>query len=59
MMIICKQREFHFFSYLDSFYLFSSLIVMAKTSKTMLNSSGESSADFKDGTIQGKNGQYV
>ena len=27
---------------MDSFYSFSSLIAMAKTSKTMLNSSGES-----------------
>ena len=31
-----------FFTNLDSFYLFSSLIVVTKTSKTMLNSSGES-----------------
>ena len=30
------------FSNLDSFYFFSSLIAVAKTSKTMLNSSGES-----------------
>ena len=41
------------------FTSFSALIAVANTSKTMLNSSGESSADFKDGTIQGKNGQYV
>ena len=43
------NREFHFFfSYLDSFYFFffffffPSLIAVAKTSKTMLGSSGES-----------------
>ena len=41
--VICRQREFHFFfSYLDSFYLFSALTAVAKTSKTMLNSRGES-----------------
>ena len=35
------NREFYFFSNLDSFSFFSSLIAVAKTSKTMLNSSGE------------------
>ena len=42
--VICKQREFYFFfSSLDSFYfVFSALIAMAKTSRTMLNRSGES-----------------
>ena len=40
--VICKQQEFHFFSYLDSFTSFSALIAVTKTSKTMLNSSGES-----------------
>ena len=42
--VICKQGEFYFFSNLDSFnfFFFSSLIAVAKTSKTTLNSSGES-----------------
>ena len=46
--VICKQWEFYFFfSNVDSFYLFlylffSALIAMGKTSKTMLNSNGES-----------------
>ena len=38
-----ENSEFYlFFSNLDSFYLFFSLIAVAKTSKTMLNSSDES-----------------
>ena len=41
--VICKQWEFYFFfSNLDSFYFYSALIAVAKTSRTMLNSSGES-----------------
>ena len=41
--VICKQWEFHFFfSYLDSFYFFFCPDCLANTSKTMLNSSGES-----------------
>ena len=40
--VICKQWEFYFFSKLYSFYSLSSLIAVAKTSKTMLNSSDES-----------------
>ena len=41
--VICKQREFcFFFSDLDSFHFFSSLIAKARTSKTMLSISGES-----------------
>ena len=40
---MCKQWEFHFFfSYMDYFISFSALIAVANTSKTMLNSSGES-----------------
>ena len=40
--VICKQGElFFFFSNLDSFS-FSSLIAVARTSRTMLNNSGES-----------------
>ena len=36
------NSEFYFFlSHLDSFYFFSSLIAVARTSKTMLNSHGE------------------
>ena len=50
--VICKQGEFYFFfSNLDLIY-FSSLIAVARTSKTMLSSSGESGppclvSDFK------------
>ena len=40
--VICKQQQFCFFFSLDSFYFFSSLIPMARTSKTMLNKSGKS-----------------
>ena len=41
--VICKQREFYFFfSNLDSSYFLFCSITVAKTSKTMLNSSGES-----------------
>ena len=40
--IICKQWEFYFFSNLDSFISFSSLIAVPQSSKTMLNSSGKS-----------------
>ena len=39
--VICKQWEFHFFSYVDSFYFFFCPDV-ANTSKTMLNRNGES-----------------
>ena len=39
--VICKQWELYFFSDLDSFY-FSPLIVVARTSRTMLNNNGES-----------------
>ena len=40
--VICKQWEFYFFfSNVDSFYSFFSQTAVAKTSKTMLNSSGE------------------
>ena len=39
---ICKQREFTSFSVWTTFISFPSLIPVAKTSKTMLNSSGES-----------------
>ena len=38
----CKQWELYFFSNLDYFISFSSLIAMAKPSKTLLNGSGES-----------------
>ena len=34
------NSESFFFSDLDSFYFFSSLIAVARTSKTMLNNSG-------------------
>ena len=49
--VICKQGEFYFFSNLDLIH-FSSLIAVARTSKTMLSSSGESGppclvSDFK------------
>ena len=41
--VICKSESFTFsFPIWISFISFSSLIAMAKTSKTMLNSSGES-----------------
>ena len=40
--VICRQSEFYFFSNLDSFISFSSLIAIAKTSKTLLNIRGES-----------------
>ena len=36
----CKQSQFYFFSNLD-FFSFSSLIAVARTSKTMLNKSDE------------------
>ena len=36
------NSEFYFYSNLYSFYLFISLIAIARTSKTMLNNSGES-----------------
>ena len=44
--VICKQWEFYFFSNLDSCYLFFCSDFWAKTSKTMLNSSGESGHPF-------------
>ena len=40
--VICKQWELYFFSDLDSFDFFSSLIAAVRTSRTMLNNSGES-----------------
>ena len=40
--IISANSECYFFSDLDSFYFFSSLIDVARTFKTMLNNSGES-----------------
>ena len=40
--VICKQWELYFFSDLDSFISFPSLIAVARTSRTMLNHSGES-----------------
>jgi len=39
--VICKQWKLYFFSDLDSFYFFSSLIAIARTFRTMLNNSGE------------------
>ena len=39
--IFCKQWQFYFFSNLNLFY-FSSLMTVSRTSKTMLNKSGES-----------------
>ena len=41
-MSSANSEFYFFFSNLDSFIYFSSLIAVAKTSKTMLNSSGES-----------------
>jgi len=40
--IISANSECYFFSDLDSFYFFSSLIDVARTFKTMLNNSHES-----------------
>ena len=40
--VICKQGEFYFFSNLDSFIYFSSLIAVTRTFKTILNNNGES-----------------
>ena len=41
MYSVIEQWQFYLFSNLDSFYDFSLLIAVAKTSKTMLNHSGE------------------
>ena len=40
--ITSANSEFYLFSNLDLFYFFSSLIAIARTSKTVLNSSGKS-----------------
>ena len=40
--LVDSLKFYFFFSNLDSFISFSALIAVAKTSKTMLNSSGES-----------------
>ena len=40
--MLSARTEFYFFSSLDSFYYFLSLIAMATTSKSMMNNSGES-----------------
>ena len=55
--VICKQWEFYFFfSNLDTFYFFFCSDCLAKTSKTMLNGSGESGnpclvPDFRGNTF--------
>ena len=41
-IVSSANGEFYFFSYLDSFYFFFFPIAVAKTSRTMLNNSGES-----------------
>jgi len=42
MYVICKQWEFYFFVYNLDFFSFSALFVMAGTSRSVLNNSGES-----------------
>ena len=55
-MIPAKSENLYFFSNLNSFRSFPSLIVMAKNSKTMLNNSGKRGhpsldSDFRDNTF--------
>ena len=54
-MIPANSENLYFFSNLNSFRSFPSLIVMAKNSKTMLNNSGKRGhpcldSDFRDNT---------